>query len=78
MVAGAIADYFAIPGHTAIADGNITIPASGTNTYTISATDPNTAITITVTDQSGRCPADYQGGSPDWDGANVYTKVVTN
>jgi hypothetical protein len=60
------------------------VTVSGTNSFTLSATDPNTAITITVTDGSGRCPADYQNGmlvgtNPTgfWDAANVYTKVVT-
>ena len=77
-VAGAIADYFSLPSHTAIANGDITIAASGTNTYTVTATAPNTAITITVTDGSGRCPADYQAASADWDGANVYTKVISD
>jgi type IV pilus assembly protein PilA len=76
-VAGAIADYFALPSHTAIANGDIAISASGTNSYTITATAPNTAITITVTDGSGRCPADYQAASADWAG-NVYTKVISN
>jgi Tfp pilus assembly protein PilE len=77
-VAGAIADYFSLPSHTDIANGDITIGASGTNTYTITATSPNSAITITVTDGSGRCPADYQAASADWDGANVYTKVISD
>jgi len=74
-VASAIADYFAIPAHTAIANGDVTVTMSGTNTFTIAAAAPNTAITITVTDGSGRCPADYQGASANWN-ANVYTKVI--
>jgi type IV pilus assembly protein PilA len=74
-VASAIADYFAIPSHTDIADGDITISTSNGNTFTIAAAAPNTAITITVTDASGRCPADYQAATSDWTGG-VYTKVM--
>lgn len=75
-VAGAVADYFAIPTHTAIADADIVIGLSGTNTKTVTSADPNVSITITVTDGSGRCPADYQGGSVEWDGNGVFTKVI--
>jgi prepilin-type N-terminal cleavage/methylation domain len=80
-VASAIADYFSIPTHTAIADGDITVTTSNNNTFTIAATAPNSAITITVTDASGRCPADYQTANPvangtGWDGKNVYQKVI--
>jgi type IV pilus assembly protein PilA len=51
-MASAIADYFAIPSHTNIADGDVTITMSNGNTETVTATAPNTAITITVTDGS--------------------------
>jgi len=74
-VASAIADYFSMPSHTAIANGDITVTTSNGNTFTIAAAAPNTAITITVTDVSGRCPADYQTASSDWAGG-VYTKVM--
>jgi prepilin-type N-terminal cleavage/methylation domain-containing protein len=77
-VAGAIADYFSIPTHTAIATADITYSGSGGNTFTITATDPSVNITITVTDASGRCPADYQTAMPAWDGANVYTVTMAN
>ncbi len=81
-VAGAVADYFAIPSHTDIenadlqADGWKPLTVSGDNTFTVTATDPNEVITITVTDGSGRCPADYQAASDDWDNNNVYTKEI--
>ena len=75
-VAAAIADYFSIPTHTDIVDGDIAYTGSGSNTYTILATDPSVLITITVTDGSGRCPADYQAAMPEWDGANVYTVTM--
>jgi type IV pilus assembly protein PilA len=75
-IAAAIADYFAIPTHTLIADGDITYTASGTNSFTITSADPSVSITITVTDGSGRCPADYQTAmAPAW-AANVFTEVM--
>ena len=90
-VAAAIADYFSIPTHTALDDASFkvwkTITTTGGNTYSITANQPNTAITITVTDVTGRCPADYQtgnavvgggaaGSGQGWDGNNVYTKIM--
>jgi type IV pilus assembly protein PilA len=81
-VAAAISDYFAIPNHVntpALGDLNqgAGMTLSGTNSATITGADPNLSITITVSDGSGRCPADYQNASGGaWDGANVYTKVI--
>ena len=82
-ITASIADYFAIPTHTAINTTDITFDP-GANGFTISATDPSTAITVTVTDASGRCPADYMTASPangtnldGWLGTtNVYRKVM--
>ena len=94
-IASAIADYFAIPANTTIQDAALTgtnsagktyvaTLLSNQNTWTIGATDPNTAITIEVTDVSGRCPNDYQlamsianDSRSFWDGNNMYTKVMT-
>jgi type IV pilus assembly protein PilA len=70
-VAGAVADYFAIPAHTNIENGDLhassfggsawkPLSITGKNTFTVTTTDPNTNITITVTDMSGRCPTDYR------------------
>jgi type IV pilus assembly protein PilA len=80
-IAAAISDYFAIPTHTAIVTADVTF-AIGANTFTLAAGDPSIAITITVTDQSGRCPADYISASPvtatvldGWTGS-VYQKVM--
>jgi prepilin-type N-terminal cleavage/methylation domain-containing protein len=81
-VAAEIADYFAVPTHTTIATVDITF-APAANTFTIlGPADPNTAITITLTDMSGRCPADYQASNPvnaqgdGWVGGNIYQKVL--
>ncbi len=82
-VAAEIADYFAIPTHTDIATADILF-APAANTFTIvGPTAINTAITITVTDVSGRCPAGtYQAANginaqgDGWDGAGVYQKVL--
>ena len=81
-VASEVADYFAIPTHTSITTNDLTF-APNENTYSITATDPNTAITITVTDISGRCPSSYQTANPinnqgdGWDGNGVYQKVLS-
>lgn len=77
-VASAISDYFSIPTHTAIDTTDITIPASGQNTYTIKTNDPNINITITVTDASTRCPQDYRDASPTLpSGAQSWTTGAT-
>jgi hypothetical protein len=45
---------------------------SGANTGTIG--QDVSAITIQVTDVSGRCPSDYQASqAPQWDGNNVFS-----
>ena len=83
-VASDISDYFAIPTHTDIVTADIgpNIGISGGNTRSITTADPSINITITVTDASGRCPAEYQAAmtavaSPTgfW-AANVYTKLM--
>ena len=82
-VAADIADYFAIPTHTTIVTADVTFNPNA-NTFTIvGPAAVNTAITITVTDTSGRCPSDYRTANvvnaqgDGWiAGANVYQKVV--
>ncbi len=81
-ISASIADYFSIPNHTAIDDGTYKAYASSfipsVNSFTVSASAPNTVITITVTDLSGRCPQDYMqaaevGTNPDgWVSASQY------
>jgi len=70
-VAGAVADYFAIPSNTTVSETSLSIKdadLSNGNTYTIYANNPNTVITITVTDASKRCPKDYQDANDNTDG----------
>lgn len=74
-IASAIADYFARPDHTALVTADIVVTTSNGNTYTIGAGSPNTAITISVSDGSGRCPSDYQASTASWTGGD-YTKVI--
>ena len=59
-IAGALGHYFSIPVNSSIGGripANLGLTLSGANTATISGTID--AIVITVTDGSGRCPADY-------------------
>lgn len=62
-IAASIADYFSIASHTDIDDASYKAYATSfkpsENSYTVSATDSNIVITITVTDASTRCPSDY-------------------
>lgn len=84
-LAAAIADYFAIPTNISVSNTSPSIAAYTTtngNTFTITSADPNASVTITVTDVSNRCPADYQAGmtaaanAKGFWGGNVYTKVI--
>ncbi len=92
-VAAAVSDYFAIPSHTetptvAQLNGGPAAPGGGGYTFSgqsttintgtvITGGDPNVAITITVTDGSGRCPSDYMDASADWTTAsNQFIKVI--
>ncbi len=85
-IAASVADYFAIPTHTALTDATYKAYATSfkpnANTYTVRATNPNTAITITVTDASTRCPTDYTTANPvnadgnGWNGL-IYQKVIS-
>ena len=87
-VAGAIANYFSIPTHTAIpTTATLGYTATGTNTYSITSSDPNVNITIVVTDGSTRCPVDYRGAATTtanpkgfWSAgaAGSYTKLIAD
>jgi hypothetical protein len=92
-IAGAIADYFAVPSHDTLGDNmpiiigsaggppisggvsDMTFPAlTGNNTAEISG--DVTEIIIKVSDNSGRCPVEYQDSHAGWNGAGVYTKTM--
>ena len=82
-IAAEISDYFSIPTHTTISTADITFNTNA-NTFTIvGPTAPNTAITITLTDTSGRCPSDYRTANAvnaqgdGWVvGTQIYQKVI--
>ena len=82
-IASAIADYFAVPSRVNAPDSDPTTGATiglgmeltNNNTGTI-GTDVQ-AMTITVTDVSGRCPDDYQDSVDGWNTTdNTYTIVM--
>jgi len=84
-LSSAIADYFSVPSHTITPRVSDLNQARGfrfsgnsftRNTGTITGVDPNINITITVTDSSGRCPANYQSRSAYWSN-NIYTKLIS-
>lgn len=75
-VAASISDYYSVPNRvnlpsanpTAAAPAGLGMTLSGNNTGTIGGTVQ--AITIQVTDGSGRCPADYRASqAPSWTGS---------
>lgn len=84
-IAAAIADYFAIPAYTALPVWGATFKTTGNNTMTVATTAGiNTDITITVTDGSGRCPAEYTTAATStinpkgfWTSL-MYTKIINN
>jgi len=82
-IAAALADYFSVPNRIALPDSDPTQPKPSGLGLTLSAGNTGTIgsdlqmITITVTDGSGRCPADYQTSqSPQWDGSNNFTQGI--
>ena len=83
-IASRISDYYAVPTRTALVEmddiGGDDIMSNG-NTASIDG-DPNTTITITVTDASGRCPDEYMDAMDAtnnplgyWD-SGVFTKQM--
>lgn len=85
-VAGAVADYFALPSHTALVNDNLhagvaswkVVTLTAGNTFTVNAAAPNTAITITVTDVSGRCPSSYMAAATSTTNAKGYWDPTTH
>ena len=84
-VAAALADYFSIPTHTTYPNSNpeleppdglgISLSGAGNSKNTGTISGPTAAITITVTDGSNNCPANYQASNTEWND-NVFTKVM--
>ncbi|MFO7665313.1 MAG: prepilin-type N-terminal cleavage/methylation domain-containing protein [Desulfobacterales bacterium] len=87
-IGAGLSDYFSIPSNTSYTNttdgtnvvtfpGSTNLTLSGTNTATITYTDPS--YTIVVTDGSGRCPDSYQTSQTGagWSVAdNTFTKVM--
>lgn len=84
-IAGALADYFAVPGNKSFAGvtgtsihfpGGSTITLNELNTGTVTPIG-STTFRITVTDNSGRCPLSYRRSDPHWstDAVGVYNKT---
>ena len=90
-VLGTLADYYAIPTHTTLINGNI--PAAGGavggltfkalsngNTARLTSNDPASGqMTVHVTDTSGRCPAAYRTAqtTAGWSGGGqVFVKTM--
>ena len=80
-IALAISDYFSIPLRDRIVAGDQSfIPP--TNGYTLTMTDGDTMVTITVTDASGVCPANYTQAHPvdaqgnGWLNGSTYQKRI--
>jgi type IV pilus assembly protein PilA len=76
-IAGAIADYYAVPSRTGFpitVPGDLGLTLSGGAAPNVGVIGGSIdAIIITVTDTSGRCPAAYMAAAADWAGG-VFTK----
>lgn len=87
-IGSGLSDYFAVPGNQSynqLAAAANTIPFPGSNQIILSGTNTGmitenvaatgTTYTIAVTDNSSRCPTNYQAGNPKWSNATpgVYT-----
>ena len=81
-VAGAIANWYAIPSHTALVTAaSLAVTMTGSNPQPVIGGTIG-AITIRVADGSGRCPADYRGAATQaanakgyWNGT-AYVKII--
>ena len=72
-IANEIAAYFAVPAHSHIDKTCIASASVNNKNWDITPVSPNHCITITVHDDSGRCPPSYQQASPHWN-SGVFTK----
>ena len=74
MIAAAISDYYAVPSrvnYPPTIAGDLGLTLSNGNAGVLGGNIDG--IVITVTDGSGRCPAEYTTPAPDW-AALVFTK----
>ena len=77
-IAGEIAEYFSVNSRTETPDyADLRCTLSGNNTASVTGADPNSNITIIVTDGSGRCPEEYQKPSVDWGGVGMAPGIIT-
>ena len=81
-VAATLADYFAIPTHTAVPEVSgqtsylgISMSGSSPNQNKVTVDETSGTITITVLDGSTRCPTDYQNAQPLWN-SNTFTRLM--
>ncbi len=75
-IAAALADYYAVPGHSSLETDLGVLGARVTGNNHATVTGNTDSITITVTDGSGSCPPEYQNSqSAEW-ASNVYTKIL--
>jgi type IV pilus assembly protein PilA len=82
-----LADYFSIPANQTFADvtnatsvafpGSSTFILSGNNQGSITLTGGTNQYTISVTDQSGRCPLSYRTPDLHWSGGALGTYTIT-
>lgn len=88
-IAAAIADYFAVPSRVDTPDTvattnwlgvNLSGQGNAQNEVVVTGLDPNLNITITIDDNSERCPADYTAAMDDWStiagGPSIFTKLM--
>lgn len=60
-IANEIGDYYSVPTRVdCVTEADLTGDEATDNPVAIGCADPNVEITVTVTDNSGRCPAEYR------------------
>lgn len=75
-IESAIADYFGTPTRTKCPSiDDLKVSVINPDPVIIGA-DPNVHITIQIIDRTGRCPLDYQSGTPGWDGNYHFLKEI--
>jgi len=85
-VSGDISEYYSVPTRTeCVTPDDLETDEITSNTVTIACenNDPNSSITVIVTDATSRCPDDYQAAvdaaeNPTgyWDGSSHFVKII--